>query len=330
MKNKKKINEAEERRKRELVTEEARRKYQEDKLKKEIEQQRIKERIRLDKLEREANKKEEEERLRIEQQKKEKQTETYMENGILKITRVTSNEDLQNLEHHSGDPIERSITPPLRPNQKGIATLSSMHPPDDDDDDPTPKSKDDWTMPILYAKYRKYGKQVVSKLLQDSGFDDDDVAQLLRFIMLIEAQNKMNEVLTLGSSDGSIKDDQKFKAFQGKGMTLSSQPLKSHTTIETEESLHTEENPSQIKYELVVDPSKPTTTIQIRLQNGSKITGTFNLTHTIKDIRMYIQNHVQGSSFELMLTYPKKTLSDPSQTIASCGLSNAVIIVTPK
>lgn len=37
-----------------------------------------------------------------------------------------------------------------------------------------------------------------------------------------------------------------------------------------------------------VDNSKPTTNIQIRLADGSRIVGTFNYNHTIGDIRSYI------------------------------------------
>lgn len=39
---------------------------------------------------------------------------------------------------------------------------------------------------------------------------------------------------------------------------------------------------------LKVDASQPTTSIQIRLADGSRLSGRFNLTHTINDLREYI------------------------------------------
>lgn len=47
-------------------------------------------------------------------------------------------------------------------------------------------------------------------------------------------------------------------------------------------------NEAQAKKELNVDASKPTTTIQIRLVDGSTVKVQFNLTHTVSDIRRYI------------------------------------------
>lgn len=47
-------------------------------------------------------------------------------------------------------------------------------------------------------------------------------------------------------------------------------------------------NEAQAKKELNVDNSKPTTTIQIRLADGSTVKVQFNLTHTVGDIRRYI------------------------------------------
>lgn len=39
---------------------------------------------------------------------------------------------------------------------------------------------------------------------------------------------------------------------------------------------------------LNVDASQPTTSIQIRLADGSRLSGRFNLSHTIDDIRTFI------------------------------------------
>lgn len=47
-------------------------------------------------------------------------------------------------------------------------------------------------------------------------------------------------------------------------------------------------NEAQAKKELNVDTSKPTTTLQIRLADGSTVKAQFNLSHTIADLRRYI------------------------------------------
>lgn len=43
------------------------------------------------------------------------------------------------------------------------------------------------------------------------------------------------------------------------------------------------------KEKLKVDTSSPTTTLQIRLADGSRLATQFNLTHTVADIQEYIQ-----------------------------------------
>ncbi len=37
-----------------------------------------------------------------------------------------------------------------------------------------------------------------------------------------------------------------------------------------------------------LDPSQPTTSLQIRLADGSRLTAKFNHTHTVNDVRQYI------------------------------------------
>lgn len=47
-------------------------------------------------------------------------------------------------------------------------------------------------------------------------------------------------------------------------------------------------NEAQAKKELNVDASKPATTLQIRLADGSTVKAQFNLSHTVADLRRYI------------------------------------------
>lgn len=50
-------------------------------------------------------------------------------------------------------------------------------------------------------------------------------------------------------------------------------------------------NESQAKKQLNLDTTKPITTIQIRLADGSSVRAQFNLTHTISDLRRYITTY---------------------------------------
>lgn len=43
---------------------------------------------------------------------------------------------------------------------------------------------------------------------------------------------------------------------------------------------------------LNVDASQPTTSIQIRLADGSRLSGQFNLSHSVQDIRTFIVKYV--------------------------------------
>ncbi len=41
-----------------------------------------------------------------------------------------------------------------------------------------------------------------------------------------------------------------------------------------------------------IDSSKPTTSVQIRLADGQRLVGTFNHTHTILDIKQFINRYI--------------------------------------
>jgi len=78
---------------------------------------------------------------------------------------------------------------------------------------------------------------------------------------------------------------------------------------------------------IVVDESKPTTTIQVRLNDGSRLTIKCNHNHTIGDIKSHIEaTKPSGKAMELRLSYPNKLLVDDHQTVQEAGLINASII----
>ncbi|EJD38190.1 SEP-domain-containing protein [Auricularia subglabra TFB-10046 SS5] len=78
-----------------------------------------------------------------------------------------------------------------------------------------------------------------------------------------------------------------------------------------------------------LDTNAPTTSIQIRLADGSRLVARMNLTHTVGDIRGYINASHAGMAarqYTIGTTFPNRTLEDNSQTIKDAGLANSVVV----
>ncbi|GFZ03317.1 plant UBX domain containing protein 4 [Actinidia rufa] len=91
-------------------------------------------------------------------------------------------------------------------------------------------------------------------------------------------------------------------------------------------SLNTAPTPS---IGLVVDENLPSTSIQLRLADGTRMISNFNHHHTIGDIRAFIDASRPGGNRTYQLQsveFPPKPLNDPSQTIEQAGLANSVVI----
>ncbi|KAL2732026.1 NSFL1 cofactor p47 [Vespula squamosa] len=120
----------------------------------------------------------------------------------------------------------------------------------------------------------------------------------------------------------------KVKAFTGKGHMLGSpSPATVGMTIPTDPADQAA-NESQAKKQLNLDTTKPITTIQIRLADGSSVRAQFNLTHTISDLRRYITTmrpQYAIRDFSLLTMYPTKELTE-DKTIEETGLKNATIM----
>ncbi|KDE08574.1 hypothetical protein MVLG_01347 [Microbotryum lychnidis-dioicae p1A1 Lamole] len=78
-----------------------------------------------------------------------------------------------------------------------------------------------------------------------------------------------------------------------------------------------------------VDPSQPTTTLQIRLRSGERMVARFNHTHTVGDIRAYINASQPGqatANYALQTPFPSRDLTDDSKTIKDAGLLGSVVV----
>ncbi|KZT64686.1 SEP-domain-containing protein [Daedalea quercina L-15889] len=78
-----------------------------------------------------------------------------------------------------------------------------------------------------------------------------------------------------------------------------------------------------------VDQSLPTTSVQVRLADGTRMVCRMNLTHTVGDIRNFINASRPENltrEYTIQTTFPVKVLDDDSKTIEQAGLANAVVV----
>ncbi|KAI8140441.1 hypothetical protein BJV82DRAFT_622568 [Fennellomyces sp. T-0311] len=119
------------------------------------------------------------------------------------------------------------------------------------------------------------------------------------------------------------------KPFEGAGHRLGS-PVVSGSTSErsTPGAFPSSSSPTAPSdAPVIVDDSQPTTSLQIRLGDGSRLVAKFNHTHTVGDIRRYIDaNHPAGRAYLLQTTFPPKELADMDKTLKESGLLNSVVV----
>lgn len=112
-------------------------------------------------------------------------------------------------------------------------------------------------------------------------------------------------------------------AFAGKPQRLGdmAEPLKSPST-----TTPTKSSPNEVEG---FDPSKPATTLQLRLSNGTRQTATLNTTQTISDLYNHVIkiNPSQGSVTLLAGRPPVKLEASDQRTLTDAGLLGSVIII---
>lgn len=78
-----------------------------------------------------------------------------------------------------------------------------------------------------------------------------------------------------------------------------------------------------------VDASTPSTSIQIRLADGTRLVSRFNHHHTVGDLYSFVNASNAGSrsrDYILQTTFPNKELKDHGQSVKDAGLINAVVV----
>lgn len=80
--------------------------------------------------------------------------------------------------------------------------------------------------------------------------------------------------------------------------------------------------------ELTLDPSAPTTTLQVRLADGSRKVVKANHTHTVLQLRSHVATFLApGAVFTLKAGFPPKPLTDDAATLAGAGLLGDTVSV---
>lgn len=111
-----------------------------------------------------------------------------------------------------------------------------------------------------------------------------------------------------------------FQAFKGEGRSLGA-PRSTPTTSTPVQPV----TPPSYS----VDPNRPSTTLQIRLHDGTRLNATFNLDTTVQTLIQFVQAaRPNVGTFQLQTSFPRKILTDPSQTIEQAGLKGAVLLQT--
>ncbi|WCJ37510.1 plant UBX domain containing protein 4 [Euphorbia peplus] len=172
-------------------------------------------------------------------------------------------------------------------------------------------------------------------------FDDPANASFLESIknsecpLELEPADRRTQVhLDLMRREENYSEPEKPQAsqasFQGVGRTLgSSTDATTPSAPDPSPTATTLRTASLPAMGLVVDSSSPTTSLQLRLADGTRMVSRFNLHHTIRDLRAFIDASRPGGARDYQLQtmgFPPKQLSDPEQSIEQAGIANSVVI----
>ncbi|KAG6465163.1 hypothetical protein O3G_MSEX014971 [Manduca sexta] len=120
-------------------------------------------------------------------------------------------------------------------------------------------------------------------------------------------------------------------AFTGKGHLLGSPtpPTVGATAPVASDASDRAANQRTAQDAVGLDPDQPTTTVQFRLADGSRLTGRFNHSHTVADLSAYVSRAepaYQLRPFALVTTFPSAELADPAATLAAANLLNSTVL----
>ncbi|XP_073487764.1 UBX domain-containing protein 2B isoform X2 [Aquarana catesbeiana] len=165
-------------------------------------------------------------------------------------------------------------------------------------------------------------------------YTDPVNAQVLESIKKGEIPAELQHLVHSGQVSLDMEDHQdqeyikprlKFKAFSGEGKKLGSLTPEIISTPSSPE----EEHKPFLNSEIELDEHVPTTKIQIRLADGTRLIQRFNLSHRIMDVRQFItqsRSEFAHTDFTLVTTFPNTELTDENQTLEEADLLNTVLL----
>ena len=118
----------------------------------------------------------------------------------------------------------------------------------------------------------------------------------------------------------------KFDAFKGAGASLGSA-----STVSAGDT--TVFQVTRVASAVDVSPSKPTTRIQIKLPDGKRVVGKFNKSHTVEDLKEFVNVNVPAgiSAYQLLAAGrgPPKPIEAGTASLEDAGLCNASLTLKP-
>lgn len=127
-----------------------------------------------------------------------------------------------------------------------------------------------------------------------------------------------------------IAPKQAYKLYSTEGQklgeTAGSVPVVASSSLTIDEK---KTNEDTAKKSLGLDSTKPSTQIQVRLTDGTRLVVKLNLTHKLKDLRAYINSarpEYYPRSYTLLTSFPNKEFTNNEETIEEAKLQSASVI----
>ena len=174
----------------------------------------------------------------------------------------------------------------------------------------------------LVIKQYNNGLVVNDKFMR---IDDPETAQ---FMEQLRSGEVPEELVSFVASDGTLPVEmQRFESdykppaaaqtkanplFQGQGQSAASQ---AETQVQVTANVAAP-----------VDPSKPTTRLQIRFPNGQRVAQDFNLDAPVQAIINFASASLQGAAVTVVAGFPPAPVQ-PQLTIEAAGLANSAVTV---
>lgn len=125
-----------------------------------------------------------------------------------------------------------------------------------------------------------------------------------------------------------VPPKQAYKLYSTEGQKLGSEPSVA-PVVSNASANDKASNEDTAKNNLGLDASKPTTQMQLRLSDGSRLIIKANLTHKLREIKTYLNTarpEYATRNYSLMTSFPNKELTNDDETVEEAKLQNASII----